>query len=200
MSKTIGITLGDQSGVGPEVVTAALNDPRTATFLGDDISIRIIGNKIPASEITHGSPNLTTAQASLDALEESVRLANSGEIDAIVTAPVAKEWLHRVGFHYPGQTEFFADRLQCNDHAMCLTGAQLTVALVTIHVPLSTVPESLSTSEIVRVGRLLETFCQRRKQGAAHDGSNAQAAGPVANPCLDTGKQVTAHAPLKKDI
>lgn len=164
-TKTIGITLGDQAGIGPEIVTAALNDPRTAVVLGDDIDIRIIGRKFSPSEITAGHPTLETAQASLKALEESVSLANSGEIDAIVTAPVAKEWLHRVGFNYPGQTEFFADRLHCSDHAMCLTGSKLTVALVTIHVPLHTVPGSLKTSEIVRIGRLLETFCRRRKQG-----------------------------------
>ncbi len=167
MSKTIGITLGDQSGIGPEVVIAALNDPRTKTFLGNDISIRIIGNTVPPWNISLGEPNLITAQASLDALEESVRLANAREIDAIVTAPVAKGWLHQVGFNYPGQTEFFANRLHCEDHAMCLTGSSLTVALVTIHVPLHTVPSSLTTPEIVRVGRLLKTFCQRRKQGVA---------------------------------
>lgn len=159
MSKTIGITLGDQAGVGPEVVKAALNDPRFKQWVSDDIKIRIIGETVAA---TPGQPDMVTAQASLDALNESVHLANAGEIDAIVTAPVAKEWLHRVGFHYPGQTEFFADLLHCDDHAMCLTGASLTVALVTIHVSLASVPDLLETPEIVRVGRLLETFCRLR--------------------------------------
>jgi len=160
MSKTIGITLGDQAGVGPEVVAAALQDKRIKQWLPDDISIRIIGDKLSA---TPGSPDLATAQASYDALQESISLANDGEIDAIVTAPVAKEWLHKVGFDYPGQTEFYAEQLNCDDHAMCLTGKTLTVALVTIHVSIASVPSLLRTDEIVRVGRLLEHFCRRRE-------------------------------------
>ena len=37
---------------------------------------------------------------------------------------------------------------------MCLTGKNLTVALVTIHVALADVPGLLRQEEIVRVGRL----------------------------------------------
>lgn len=159
MSKTIGITLGDQAGIGPEIVTRALNDPRFQDWVPNNIQVHLIGSSVP---FTPGKPDLTTAQASLDALEESIRLAKEGEIDAIVTAPVAKEWLHRLGFNYPGQTEFFADRLHCDDFAMCLSGENLTVALVTIHVPISDVPGLLCQKEIVRVGKLLEYFCFRK--------------------------------------
>jgi 4-hydroxythreonine-4-phosphate dehydrogenase len=45
---------------------------------------------------------------------------------------------------------------------MCLTGKNLTVALVTIHVALADVPGLLQREEIVRVGRLLADFCQQR--------------------------------------
>ncbi len=161
--KKIGITLGDQAGIGPEIVTAALADHRLKQWFPNGVEFRIIGETI---QVTPGKPDNVTAQAALDALEESVRLLESGEIHAIVTAPVAKEGLHKVGFDFPGQTEFFAERLGCHDHAMCLTGARLTVALVTIHVPISTVAGSLRESEIIRVGHLLEKFCRaKRKSG-----------------------------------
>ena len=159
--KTIGITLGDQAGIGPEIVAAALADHRLAEWFPDNVKFRIIGEKIDA---TPGKPDIASAQAALDDLEESVRLIKAGEIDAVVTAPVAKEGLHKVGFDFPGQTEFFAERLGCVDHAMCLTGGKLTVALVTIHVPISTVAESLSESEIIRVGKLLEKFCRQKRK------------------------------------
>ena len=165
--KRIGITLGDQAGIGPEVVDAALADSRLLDWFPEGVDFQILGKRI---DVVPGEPTIASAQAALDDLEESVRLAKAGEIDAIVTAPVAKEGLHKVGFDYPGQTEFFADRLNCNDHAMCLTGAKLTVALVTIHVPISTVPESLEQSEIVRVGRLLEIFCRRKRRSLGIDG------------------------------
>jgi len=165
--KKIGITLGDQAGIGPEIVAAALADPRIVEWFPSEVEFRIIGERI---DVQPGQPDIASAQAALDALEESVRLLKAGEIDAIVTAPVAKEGLHKVGFDYPGQTEFFAERLGCVDHAMCLTGAKLTVALVTIHVPISTVADSLKESEIVRVGNLLEKFCRQKRISTKREG------------------------------
>ncbi len=80
----------------------------------------------------------------------------------MVTGPVPKRQMHAIGFEFPGQTEFFAARTETSNFAMCLTGGALTVALVTAHVPLQMVPHLLSASEIVRVGRLLGSFLQRR--------------------------------------
>ncbi len=154
--KKIGITLGDQAGVGPEIIDAAL-----AHFAAPaNIQFEILGERLQG--VTLGQPSLATAQAALDALEEGAQKLKDGEIDAIVTGPVAKEGLHQLGFDFPGQTEFFADRLACESHAMCLTGANLTVALVTIHVPIAQVSELLSMSEIVRIGKLLAQFCRQK--------------------------------------
>jgi|TARA_B110000908_G_scaffold123238_1_gene144514 4-hydroxythreonine-4-phosphate dehydrogenase len=155
---TIGITRGDQAGIGPEVVEAALSSGQLPEQ-SEGYEYRMIGKVIDA---VAGKPTRLTAQAALDALEESVELLKTGEIDAIVTAPVGKEGLHELGFHFPGQTEFFAERLDCDNHAMCLTGENLTVALVTIHVALADVPGLLTQDEIVRVGNLLADFCKQR--------------------------------------
>lgn len=155
MAKHIGITLGDQAGIGPEIVYAALE----AGNWPADVTFDIIGRPV---EATPGEPTWETATAALEALEEGARKLRDGEIDAIVTAPVAKEGLHTAGFEFPGQTEFFADRLDTENYAMCLSGENLTVALVTIHVALADVPHLLRKEEIVRVGRLLEDFCRRR--------------------------------------
>lgn len=153
--KVIGITRGDQAGIGPEVVAQALESGQ----LPEGVEYRLIGEVV---DVVPGQPNRASAQAALDGLEESARLLNLGEIDAVVTAPVGKEGLHGVGFDFPGQTEFFAERLACDDHAMCLTGEHLTVALVTVHIGLAEVPQRLSREEIVRVGRLLAAFCSQR--------------------------------------
>jgi len=151
----IGITLGDQAGIGPEIVALALSSGQ----LPEEFDYRVIGKKI---EVVPGVPTIESARAALEALEESVRLLKSGEIFAVVTAPVGKEGLHKLGFDFPGQTEFFANRLGCESHAMCLTGKSLTVALVTVHVALSDVPRLLRKDEIVRVGNLLAQFCHQR--------------------------------------
>jgi 4-hydroxythreonine-4-phosphate dehydrogenase len=98
-------------------------------------------------------------------VEDAASLANSGGIDAIVTGPIHKARMAEVGFEFPGQTEFFASRSGTTNYAMLLTGGTITVALVTTHVPLRDVPDLLKTSEIVRVGKLLDNFLRRRGKG-----------------------------------
>lgn len=190
----IGITLGDQAGIGPEIIEMALASGQ----LSDDFHYRIIGER---QDVVPGVPTVATAQAAIDALEESVRLLKSGEIEAVVTAPVGKEGLHDLGFHFPGQTEFFADRLGCESHAMCLTGKHLTVALVTIHVALADVPRLLCKDEIVRVGRLLAQFCWQR--GVSHPrvavcGLNPHAGENGAFGCEDLEMVAPAVAELQE--
>lgn len=149
----IGYTLGDQAGIGPEIMRAAL-----AAMEGEQAEFRPMG---PAIAATPGHPTQETAQAAFDQLEAAAAALKEGRIDAVVTAPVYKEGLHRVGFHFPGQTEFFADRLGVQNFAMCLTGQRLTVALGTIHTALADVPRLLTTAELVRIGTLLADFVRR---------------------------------------
>lgn len=155
MSCRVGITLGDQAGIGPEIVRAALASGR----LPADAQYSIIGAPIDCSL---GEPTKETAQAAFDALEEAARLALDGQLDAVVTAPINKARMYEIGFRFPGQTEFFADRCGTKNFAMLLTGSNLTVALVTVHIPLRDVPAALNTEEIVRVGLLLHDFLRRR--------------------------------------
>ncbi len=82
--------------------------------------------------------------------------------DAIVTGPVHKARMYEVGFKFPGQTEFFAERCGVKNFAMCLTGGKITVALVTAHLPLRKAASALKQSEIVRVGLLLADFLRSR--------------------------------------
>ncbi len=151
----IGITLGDCAGVGPEIVQLALKTDR----LPKSADYKIIG-KYPQCSL--GKPTAETSRAAAAALEEAVTLARRGEFDAIVTGPVHKARMYGIGFRFPGQTEFFAERCGVKNFAMCLTGGNLTVALVTAHIPLCKVPTALKPSEIVRVASLLLDFVQRR--------------------------------------
>jgi 4-hydroxythreonine-4-phosphate dehydrogenase len=159
MQSRIGITLGDCAGIGPEIVDRALKSDRLARAA----DYKIIG-KYPGC--TPGHPTAETARAAAAALEEAVTLARRGGLDAIVTGPVHKARMYEVGFKFPGQTEFFAERCGVENFAMCLTGGKLTVALVTAHIPLRKVALSLKQSEIVRVGLLLADFLHSRSISA----------------------------------
>jgi 4-hydroxythreonine-4-phosphate dehydrogenase len=155
MQSRIGITLGDCAGIGPEIVDLALKSDR----IGPSADYKIIG-KYP--DCPPGQPTQETARAAAAALEQAVTLARRGELDAIVTSPIHKARLYEVGFRFPGQTEFFAERCGIENFAMCLTGGKITVALVTAHLPLRKAAEALKQSEIVRVGLLLANFLYSR--------------------------------------
>ena len=155
----IGITLGDCAGIGPQIAELALKSDRVAR----PAYYQIIG-KYP--DCKPGQPTAETARAAAAALEEAVTLARRGALDAIVTGPVHKARMYEVGFKFPGQTEFFAERCGVKNFAMCLTGGKLTVALVTTHIPLRKVPRALDQSEIVRVGLLLAEFLRCRGKNA----------------------------------
>ena len=150
------ITLGDPAGVGPEVVAKALD----SGALPAGFDFQVLGT---AAGAMPGRPDDASALCALEALEESVRILKS-DADAmgVVTAPVSKATLQRRGFAFAGETEFFADGLGCKDFAMCLSGANLSVGLATIHIPLASVAGALSMDGIVRAGLLLADFARRR--------------------------------------
>jgi 4-hydroxythreonine-4-phosphate dehydrogenase len=162
----VGITLGDCAGIGPEIVDLALKSGR----IPDSAEYVAIGRQ---PNCKPGEPTTETARAAAAALEEAVTLARRGELDAIVTGPVHKGRMYDVGFKFPGQTEFFAERCGVKNFAMCLTGGKITVALVTTHIPLSEVPRALKQSEIVRIGLLLADFLSHRSSAKADRSSPA---------------------------
>jgi 4-hydroxythreonine-4-phosphate dehydrogenase len=151
----IGITLGDCAGIGPEIVDLALKSGRVP----DSAEYAVIGRQPNCKQ---GEPTIETARSAATALEEAVTLARRGELNAIVTGPVHKARMYEAGFKFPGQTEFFAERCGIKNFAMCLTGGKITVALVTIHVPLGKVSSALKQSDIVRIGLLLADFLPSR--------------------------------------
>ena len=176
----IGITLGDPAGIGPEVMQAALGSLEIPAGCVLELIGSMVGH-IP------GKPTDASAQEAVEAMEEAARRLLGGEIQAVVTGPVCKHALHRVGFEFPGQTEFFAARARVKDFAMCLTGGTLTVALVTAHVPLARVASLLSVEEIVRVGRLLQDFLILR--GKKHPRIAVAGLNPHAGEQGDMGRE-----------
>lgn len=151
----IGITLGDPAGIGPEIIRAAIGSGQ----IDPDVELHVIGD---ASGFVAGEPSDASARAAVEGLEEAARRLATGAITGVVTGPISKKRLHDVGWNFPGQTEFFAQRAGVENFAMCLTGGRLTVALVTAHIPLRDIADLLTSEEIVRVGCLLCDFlCSR---------------------------------------
>ena len=164
--KPIAISLGDPAGIGPEIVARALAErpdadvtvfgdigvlERAATSAGvaapDGARVRAVTSLGP-DEVTPGKPNDASGQAQLAYLTAAVDAALAGEVSALVTAPISKEWIARAGFAFPGHTEYLAARAGVSEFAMMLAGPRLRVTVATTHVPLKEVPRLLTVDGI----------------------------------------------------
>jgi len=152
MTGWIGISLGDVTGVGPEVALKAVSaeagrDDTKYLFIGDENILRQLNQKLsldlpleksPASKVTakfsFANPlaeplpeNLRVgsplaANAAVAALRDGGQRCLRGELDALVTAPVNKESIIRAGHKFVGQTEFLSELAGTKRTAMMLLG------------------------------------------------------------------------------
>ena len=161
---TLGLTLGDPAGIGPEIVAATLAAApdawrRRIVVYGDreplERGARAIGVTLPpgltirgdglGEGVAFGAPDERSGAAQVGYLEAAVAAAGRGELAAIVTAPISKTWARRAGFAFPGHTEMLARRLGVPDVVMFFVGPRLKVALATVHVALADVARTLTT-------------------------------------------------------
>ncbi len=99
--------------------------------------------------------------ASYLALEAAVKDLKSGNIDVVVTAPINKENIQSDNFSFAGHTEYFAKEFDTMDYLMLMVSEVLKVGVVTGHIPLSGVAESISKDKILADIRLLHrTFVE----------------------------------------
>jgi len=165
-ARPIAITMGDPNGIGPEIIVKAfarggladcivIGDAArlsqavqiTGTELTIDVlngfdtvrpsrAIRAIQIGPDTSASAFGEVTEKAGRASFAYLEAGIDAALSGEISALVTAPIHKEAWSSAGVTFPGHTEVLSDRCGGIPVAMMLANTELRVVLVTIHVSL----------------------------------------------------------------
>ncbi|HTL29023.1 MAG TPA: 4-hydroxythreonine-4-phosphate dehydrogenase PdxA [Tepidisphaeraceae bacterium] len=82
------------------------------------------------------SPSKMGGEASMRFCVDAIDAARQKLVDAVVTAPIAKESWKLAGYNFPGHTELFAQRTGARRHAMMFAGGPLKVVLSTVHIPL----------------------------------------------------------------
>ncbi len=98
-----------------------------------------------------GTPTAAGARAALAWFECAVDLAHSGQVDALVTAPLSKGEVQAAGIAgFIGHTEWLAERIGAPEPVMMLANEHLRVALVTTHLALEKVPAALTPERIER--------------------------------------------------
>lgn len=101
--------------------------------------------------VISGQLNPQNAAYVLDMLTLGITLCSQGEFSAFVTAPVHKANINAAGIPFTGHTEFLAEFFNVNDVVMMLACQQMRVALVTTHLPLSQVSESITMELVIKV-------------------------------------------------
>jgi len=113
-----------------------------------------------------GRPDPASAPSVIESIETAVHLVRSGAARAVVTNPIAKHVLYDAGFRHPGHTEFLAALAGQDGNTyhpvMMLWSQELAVVPVTVHIPLSAVPASLTTELIVLTGRIVARELKER--------------------------------------
>ncbi len=104
-----------------------------------------------------GMPDEDGAKLALSSLQQATGHAISGEASGLVTGPIAKSHLARIGFSQPGQTEFVADACGTarDDAVMMLAGPSVRTVPLTVHVALADVPALITRDLIERRARIV---------------------------------------------
>ncbi len=152
MTGWIGITLGDVTGIGPEVALKAI----AAETAGDQTRYLLIGDRdcvlhlnqksglnLPLKKFSNyddpgrffvtnplagplpgnlPAGSAVAARAAVASLRDGAERCLRHELDALVTAPVNKESIIRAGHKFIGQTEFLSGLAKAKRTAMMLLG------------------------------------------------------------------------------
>jgi 4-hydroxythreonine-4-phosphate dehydrogenase len=156
----LAVTLGDVRGIGPEIVAAARDDPRVRAaaelvVVGPTSAGTSVDDSIGEWHHHDGAESLGGQLAGV-AVDRAIVLAQRGEVDGIVTAPLDKHALLAGGFDFPGHTEMLAARTG-RAVAMMLAATRaregmtnpLRVVLATTHIALRDVPAALTRETIL---------------------------------------------------
>jgi 4-hydroxythreonine-4-phosphate dehydrogenase len=111
--------------------------------------------QLNSSDAQPGHPAVAGADASYRYIIEGARMAMDSEADALVTAPINKEWLNRAGHHFPGHSELLAKISHTRRWRMMFAGGELKLALVTVHMGLRQVSDALSRDGVFHTIALL---------------------------------------------
>ncbi len=182
MVKKFGISLGDPSGISPEIFLKSIDSlkngvfilygsksilKKTSKLLNLNFSVKEINSpeeakkegiyliSIDDKDYEIGKPSKETGKASIDYLQKAVEDVLNKKIDAVVTLPISKEYIMEAGFKYAGHTDYLAEVSKTKEYLMVLLCERLKVALVTTHIPLKDVPENITKERIISKTNLL---------------------------------------------
>ena len=115
-----------------------LNDEKINVFKSWDGDVKVeIGTPTPAS-----------GEKAFKSLEKATEALNNNDVDLLLTAPISKDNIQSEDFSFPGHTEYLESKID-GESLMILMSDKIRVGLVTGHIPVASVAESL-TKELIQ--------------------------------------------------
>jgi 4-hydroxythreonine-4-phosphate dehydrogenase len=195
--KPLLITMGDPTGIGPELIVKTLladdlaSLPLPVRVIGDVAALKQagrifgvvareldatgeisrldfnghlleveVGSDLSSANLNYGQPDQACGRAMAAYIDRAAQQCLEGSAHAMVTCPINKKAINAAGFHFPGHTEFLADRCGVKQVVMMLAGSSLKVCLVTTHLPLAAVAQQLSVEAILTTLRITHSALQ----------------------------------------
>lgn len=165
MKPVVAITMGDPSGIGPEIVLKALTDPEIAPLakwvvVGDtrildkagtiaNATVRDVKSLASLDDFAFGKLDARYGQAAVDYVRVATEMCLARQANAMVTAPLNKEAVTLSGRQFSGHTEYIAELCGASDSRMLLASEILSTVHVSTHVPLRRACD-LDTTRILR--------------------------------------------------
>ncbi len=118
-------------------------------------------NCLPDSTFAEpGAPGAEAAKSAIASLDRAVADIKGGLTDVLVTAPINKKSMSLQGFPFPGHTEYLINAFGVSDAAMMMISDRIKLSVVTGHIPLKDVADSISEEKILSKLRLLKASLQ----------------------------------------
>jgi len=106
-------------------------------------------------KIDLGQSNEVGGKYAFLSLERATNDLLSGQIDALITAPINKENIQSETFNFPGHTEYLQERDGAPESLMFLVSDTLRVGVVTGHIPIAKIPQAVTTEKILAKIKLM---------------------------------------------
>lgn len=111
--------------------------------------------------IEPGKATETGGKYGVLSLQSAVTALKSGEIDALVTAPLNKHTMQSGDFQFTGHTPYLKETFKANDVIMLMTAENMKVALLTEHVAIGEVAKNITKEQIINKINLLKSSLKK---------------------------------------
>ena len=153
-----------------------VNEPELARGLKNQVGVLDLGG---VKKIQWGKMTAANGAAAVRYILQGAKLALTGQVDALVTAPICKESIHKAGCHFPGHTELLAHLSGAKSFAMMMAGGPFKIVLQSIHLSLrdslSKVTQALVWEKLELTEKMLRDWFGISKPRIAIAGVNPHA-------------------------